>query len=193
MITLYAYTFRTRAERVLWLLEELGLAYQLIRVSPKDIQAISSQAKVPCLVHEGKVYTESLAIMEYLVSLTDRHDLVPSAAPEVYSFRHCLYYIATEVEPYLWIAEQDSRLKGYYVWPEGTYDESMKRLSKSMAHLYSLVSDSGYITSGFTLADIYAHHIFCWAKMKGLKHPELIEGYLQRLEGRASFPQEVKS
>ena len=33
-ITLYAYNFRSRAERVMWALNELNISYKLVRLDP---------------------------------------------------------------------------------------------------------------------------------------------------------------
>ena len=71
MIRLY-YAPRTRAVRVRWLLEELGLAYELVRV---DFQVPSGgffaqatpSGKVPVIEDDGVVISESGAILEYIV------------------------------------------------------------------------------------------------------------------------------
>lgn len=193
MITLYAYKFRTRAERILWLLNELGLEYQVVRVSLSDVKKVNPLGKVPAVAINGAIYTESLAIMEYLVSLTSRADLVPCDNNEVYKFRHFMYYMLSEVESYLWLAEQASGLKALYSWPEGTYAEARARVANNIECLWDKVSDSGYICAAFTLADIYAYHVFTWSHTHGINLPEPILMYLKNLEQRASFPLEMKS
>lgn len=68
----------SRSQRVLWLLEELGLDYQVKRyerdaktmLAPPELKAVHPLGKSPVITDEGKVVAESGAIVEYLV---DRH------------------------------------------------------------------------------------------------------------------------
>ncbi len=63
----------SRSQRVLWLLEELGLDYEVrryprnpqTRLAPADLKAIHPLGKSPVLEADGKVYAESGAIIEY--------------------------------------------------------------------------------------------------------------------------------
>ena len=71
-IILYAYNFRSRAERVLWTLHELGFAHKVVRLDPfkgetrtPEFMRLSPASKVPVLVQGERVFTESVAIMEY--------------------------------------------------------------------------------------------------------------------------------
>ncbi len=65
----------SRSQRVLWLLEELGLPYQLVtyrrnpitRLAPPELKAIHPLGKSPVIVDDGLVVAESGAILEYLV------------------------------------------------------------------------------------------------------------------------------
>jgi glutathione S-transferase len=67
----------SRSQRVLWLLEELGLPYEIRRyqreasgLAPKSLQAVHPLGKSPVITDEGHTLAESGAILEYLV---DRH------------------------------------------------------------------------------------------------------------------------
>jgi len=197
LITLYGYTFRSRAERVLWVLEELQLEYEIIRVNPFDKSEIKSkflslnpEGKVPILKHGDKILTESLAIMEYLVLLENRVDLLPKDAVGVYEFRKKIHYILTEIEPYLWLAEQSKGpLKALYNWPEGVYEEGIRRADNSCKKVSTFLVGGAYLLEGgFSIADIYSYHVLTWMKQHGIEHDEVIEKYLLNLEKRASFP-----
>ena len=69
----------SRSQRVLWLLEELGLDYELVKyerdsrtmLAPTTLRRQHPLGKSPLLEDDGKVYAESGAIIQYLV---DRHD-----------------------------------------------------------------------------------------------------------------------
>lgn len=63
----------SRSQRVLWLLEELGVAYEVkrydrnaqTRLAPPELKEIHPLGKSPVLTKDGKVFAESGAIVEY--------------------------------------------------------------------------------------------------------------------------------
>jgi glutathione S-transferase len=65
----------SRSQRILWLLEELGVPYQLevyrrnpaTRLAPPELKAIHPLGKSPVITDDGVVVAESGAIIEYLV------------------------------------------------------------------------------------------------------------------------------
>ena len=59
---------KNRTLRVIWTLEELGVAYDQILGAPgsEDIKAYSSTGKVPALMLDDKIYTDSVAIIYFL-------------------------------------------------------------------------------------------------------------------------------
>lgn len=64
----------SRSQRILWLLEELGVAYEVrryarnpqTRLAPPELKAIHPLGKSPVIEANGKVLAESAAIIEYL-------------------------------------------------------------------------------------------------------------------------------
>lgn len=65
----------SRSQRVLWLLEELGLEYDIKRyerdpktmLAPVELQAVHPLGKSPVITDDGMTLAESGAILEYLV------------------------------------------------------------------------------------------------------------------------------
>ena len=200
-ITLYAYTFRSRAERVLWTLEELGFAYKLIRLDPfkgetqsEAFTALNPSRKIPVLTIGDKVLTESLPIMEYLNDRSPEAKLVPTDPDAVYVYKKAVHYGLTEIEPYLWLAEQASRLKSIYNWPEGTYAESVRKVDEHIPAVWEWLARSEYIAGdNFSLCDIYYYHLITWAKQHAISCPDIVGPYLERLEKRSAFPPTMRS
>ena len=68
----------SRSQRVLWLLEELGLPYEIVRyqrdphtlLAPASLRTVHPLGKSPVVVEDGEVLAESGAIAEILA---DRH------------------------------------------------------------------------------------------------------------------------
>ena len=77
MITVH-HLNNSRSQRVLWLLEELGLDYEIkyyerdkkSMLAPPELRAVHPLGKSPVLTEDGLVLAESGAIIEYLV---ERH------------------------------------------------------------------------------------------------------------------------
>jgi glutathione S-transferase len=65
----------SRSQRILWLLEELGVPYELkvykrnpaTRLAPPELKAVHPLGKSPVITDDGAVVAESGAIIEYLV------------------------------------------------------------------------------------------------------------------------------
>ncbi len=197
-LTLYAYNFRSRAERVIWMLNELELPFKLIRLDPKkgeshapEFTTLNPFKKVPVLTHGEQCFTESLAIMEYVHTLNPSKNLVPSEADCIYPFRHIIYFMQSELENYLWIANQSSILHGLYTWPEGTLEESKKLINKNIPYLFEQLKEKEFLVGDqFSMADIYAHSIISWAKARDIGIPESVQEYLNRLMARPAYSTE---
>ncbi len=196
---LYAYPFRTRAERVLWALKEFGYPYEVVRLNPfkgetktEAYLSLNPSGKVPVLTHNGEVLTESLAIIEYLNDLSTTKKLVPTEPKAVYQFRKVIYYGVTEIEAYLWVAEQDSRSRALYTWPKGTYKDAISQVKENILPVWPWLKDSSYIAGDeFTLADILYYQLILWSKEHEIEVPASIDDYLNRLESRENFPEEI--
>ena len=91
----------SRSQRVLWLLEELGVPYEIKRyqrdpktmLAPPELRAVHPLGKSPVITDEGKTIAESGAIVEYLVERYDKGQLVPpSGTPERLRYTYWLHY-----------------------------------------------------------------------------------------------------
>lgn len=201
MIKLYKYTHPSRAETVVWALQELGLdyetkelnAYKFEQRSP-DFLAINPFGKVPTITHNGKHFTESLAIIEYLNDLHTDRPLTPSHdddnyAQKNYKLRQVISFGMIEIESYVWILTKIKVLENYENWPEGTAENCIENIQKALPIANDWLNEQDYIAGdSFTLADIYYHHLFNWLKMLGVALPEQAKGYVKRLSARENFP-----
>ncbi len=91
----------SRSQRVLWLLEELGLEYELktyrrhpsTLLAPKELRKIHPLGKSPVIEDNGLVLAESAAILEYLIERYGNGRLVPAAGTaESLRYRYWLHY-----------------------------------------------------------------------------------------------------
>lgn len=75
----------SRSQRILWLLEELGLGYEVKRyerdsetmLAPDSLRSVHPLGKSPVITDEELTLAESGAIVEYLVERYDNGRLAP--------------------------------------------------------------------------------------------------------------------
>ena len=97
----------SRSQRVLWLLEELNLPYEIVRyerdkltmLAPEALKQVHPLGKSPVIEDDGHTLAETGLIVEYLV---DRHgpELAPPRDSDLYwRYRYWLHYAEGSVMP----------------------------------------------------------------------------------------------
>jgi glutathione S-transferase len=97
----------SRSQRVLWLLEELGLPYEVRRyerdrktmLAPPELKRVHPLGKSPVIEDDGRVVAETGAIIEYLVDKADGRLGPPSKRDERLRYRHFLHYAEGSMMP----------------------------------------------------------------------------------------------
>lgn len=91
----------SRSQRVLWLLEELGVDYEIVKyqrdattnLAPPSLEAVHPLGKSPVVVDDGAVIIESGAIVEYLARKYGDGRLVPAdGTPEALQHLQLMHY-----------------------------------------------------------------------------------------------------
>ena len=91
----------SRSQRILWLLEELGLPYEVRKyerdpktmLAPPELKAVHPLGKSPVISDGGTVVAESGAIVEYLVERYGNGRLKPAAGtPEKLKYTFFLHF-----------------------------------------------------------------------------------------------------
>jgi glutathione S-transferase len=109
MITVH-HLNNSRSQRVLWLLEELGLEYDVKRYerdpetmrAPASLQAIYPLGKSPVIDDNGLVIAETGAVIEYLIETYGRGRLKPAVGtPEGRRYTYWLHYAEGSLAPLL--------------------------------------------------------------------------------------------
>nr|WP_295371768.1 glutathione S-transferase [uncultured Sphingosinicella sp.] len=97
----------SRSHRVLWLLEELGLAYEVRRyerdpktmLAPAELKRVHPLGKAPVIEDDGRVVAETGAIVEYLVEKADGRLGPPAKREAVLRYRHFIHYAEGSMMP----------------------------------------------------------------------------------------------
>jgi glutathione S-transferase len=98
MITVH-HLNNSRSQRVLWLLEELALPYEIVKyerdpktmLAPPSLRAVHPLGKSPVITDGDATIAESGAILEYLVETHGKGALAP--APGTPAYRHYRYFL----------------------------------------------------------------------------------------------------
>jgi glutathione S-transferase len=96
----------SRSQRVLWLLEELGMPYEVRRyerdpktmLAPLELKRVHPLGKAPLIEDEGKVIAETGAIVEYLVEKAGRLG-PPAKRDAVLRYRQFIHYAEGSMMP----------------------------------------------------------------------------------------------
>ncbi|MDF3379481.1 MULTISPECIES: glutathione S-transferase [unclassified Sulfitobacter] len=163
---------KTRAFRVMWMLEELGEPYDLNPAAPRSDEArkYNPSGKIPALVDGDEVLTDSVAVMTYLA---DKHGALtaPAGTPARARQDAMTFWLIDEFDAVLWAAAKHS-----FVLPEEARVPAIKdSLKAEFERAASTLSDrlEGPFLMGdqITLPDLLAVHCINWSI--GAKFPRV--------------------
>jgi glutathione S-transferase len=201
----------SRSQRVLWLLEDLGVEYEVKRyerdaatmLAPPALKKVHPLGKSPVITDGGQAIAESGAIIEYLM---DRHGrgsgLQPAAGtPERLRYTYWLHYAEGSAMPPLLLSLVFSKLQSapapFFVRPviKGIVDKVMTGFVNPQlkTHLDFMESElearEWFAGDEFTAADIQiSFPVEAAASRGGLgsRRPRLLN-YLARIHGREAY------
>lgn len=162
MLSLY-HSPDSRSSRFIWLLEELGVEYQLIYCSihrrggegAPDASNPHPDKRVPALLHDGVLITESTAIALYLTDLYPEKGLGRSQGePNRGGYLSWLAYYAGEIEP---------ALAAKYSGQTDDDPLAAKAYDRVIARVYSALKENAFLLGhSFSAADVLVSSIFEW-------------------------------
>ena len=181
---------RSRALRVLWMLEELGVDYDHVAAPPRsdDVVAVNPAGKIPVLIEDGTPITDSTAILQYLA---DKHGALTHPAGTLDRARQdsLTQFLLDEFDAALWMAARHS-----FVLPEELRQSAVKdslkwEFERSQKTLVARMADGPFLMgSQMTVPDIILTHCGTWAR--AAKFPVVeprLKDYLARMEERPAL------
>jgi len=187
----------SRAVRSLWLLEELGLEYELNRMDfhPKDLKSDAHRARHPLgripVLEDGDITLwESGAIAEYILERHKNGGLKPSSdAPNYPIYLQWFHYCEGMVMPPInTIVVQTILLP-----PERRDETALGQAQRLLARAVQPVEDDmvgkDYLAGEFTAADTMLGHAIMMSQRMGIvtdDHPNLT-AYIERLKARPAL------
>jgi len=114
----------SRSQRILWMLEELGLDYDIkpykrlpTMQAPEALRAVHPLGKSPVITDGDKTIAESGAILEYLVEAYGKGRFAPApGTPERLRYTYFMHYAEGSLMPLLFMKLVFSRLPQRVPW-----------------------------------------------------------------------------
>jgi glutathione S-transferase len=196
MITVY-HLSTSRSERIVWLMEELGLEYRLevfqrepSGAAPRPMKELHALGKAPMIRDGDRVLAESGAIVDYIVQ---RHGggrlAVQPEAPEFARYLYWLHFAEGSLMSLMLIALVLSRVPEASESPVRT--RILDRMKQMLAFVDAELADRPYFAgTDFTAADVMM--VFPFTTMRHFLEYDLapytnILAYLKRIESRPAF------
>jgi glutathione S-transferase len=189
----------SRSQKILWLLEELELSYEIVRyqrdpvtqMGPPALKTLHPLGKSPVLDDDGKLLCESGAITQYLLSRYGAGRLASDpAGPDQLRFLECLYFaVSAGMNPIMIkVYARAFGLEG------GSMDATATdELERALGYIETLLGDHDWLMGDlFTAADIQMSFIPELANAVGAvgNHPQ-IEAWQRRLYTRPAFHRSI--
>jgi glutathione S-transferase len=200
----------SRSQRVLWLLEELGVPYEVKRyerdaatmLAPDSLRAVHPLGKSPVITDDGVTVAESGAIVEYLVGRYGGGKLVPAAGtPERLRYTYWLHYAEGSAMPPLLLKLVFSRIETapvpFFVRPivRRIVDTAMTsfinpQLTRHLDYMESELGRSTWFAGNeMTAADVQmSFPLEAAASRAGLDNSRpRLTAFLERIHGRPAY------
>ena len=187
----------SRAGRIVWLLEELDLSYEINKMAfhPKDLKSDEHRARHPLgrvpVLDDGdiRIY-ESGAIVEYILEVHKNGGLKPAIDSLVYpDYLQWFHYCEGMVMPPI-----NTIIVQTILLPEDRRDETIlgqaeRLLTKALDPVNTTLEGKKYLIENFSGADIMLGHACFMANRLGCVPDEMnnLKDYVQLISERPSF------
>jgi glutathione S-transferase len=205
----------SRSQRVLWLLEELGIPYEIKRyqrdaktmLAPPELRAVHPLGKSPVIQDDGATLAESGAILEYLVERHGNGRLIPAAGtPERLRYTYWMHFAEGSAMPPLLLKLVFNRIeKGpmpFFVRPvaraiaqraKSTFIQP--NIDRNLDFIEGELAKSDWFAGAqFSAADIQMSFPLEAARARGgldAKRPRLM-AFLERIHARPAYRRAVE-
>jgi len=191
----------TRAGRVVWLLEELGLEYE-VNIMPFTKEGLKSPehrsrhalGRVPVLEDDDISIFESGAIIDYVLERHKNGGLKPNSdAPEFPFYLQWYHYCEGMVMPPMNQIVVQTILLPADRRDEAVLNQAKKLLSKALAPVNDALAGKDYLIGDFSAADLMLGHSCFMANRLGCVTDDMqnIKDYVARIDARPAFKKAI--
>ncbi len=191
----------SRSQRILWLLEELNVPYEVIRyqreagtgAAPPELKKIHPLGKSPVISDGDLVLAESGAIIDYLVRKYGQGRLMPAAdSPDYVRYTQWLHFAEGSAMLPMVLAIYVGFLKeaGAPLQPR-----IMSEITNHLSYMNDAIGQGGYLVGDeFSAADIQNSFMLEVAKSRGLlaSYPNLV-ALMEKLQARPAYKRALEN
>jgi glutathione S-transferase len=191
----------TRSIRVRWTLQELEVPFEAVTVDlvaseqrSAAFLAVNPAGKLPVLVDDDMILTESIAIVVYLAEKYPERRLIPGDLRERAQLMRWLLFTTTELEQPLWriarhttLYPENRRLPGEIALARDDFAPMAEVLDRHMRGREFVVGDR------VTVADFVLAYTLDWAQLVKLLDPfPGLGAYVERMYARPRAAMRIK-
>ena len=187
----------TRAVRIVWLLEELGLDYDLERFKLGDKSmrepgylAVHPMGRVPALEDGDVRIFESGAIVEYVLARHGGGRLKPdTGSPDYPAYLQWLHYAEGMIMPPVNTIVVETILLPPERRNQGNADRAVKLLTRMLGPVDAALAGKDYLAGEFSGADIMTGHACSVAARLGadIADKPNVAAYIERIQARPAL------
>ena len=185
----------SRSQRILWLLEEIGTPYEVVRyqrdkrtmLAPRELRRAHPLGKSPAIEDGDRTFVETGLIVEYLVQRYCSDLAPPSGSDSYWRYKYWLHYAEGSLMPPLLLKLVINRL-GLLGRPARPFVSAQLKL-----HLYFLEGELGkgpwFLGERFSAADVMMSFPIEAARARGgldATRPNLMD-FLKRIHTRDAY------
>ena len=200
----------SRSQRILWLLEELGVEYEIQRygrdkqtgLAPPELKDVHPLGKAPVIVDRGVTVAESGAIIEYLADTYDDGRFRPAGGtPEALAYTYWLHYAEGTFMPLMIItlilARIDTAPMPFFVKPiakgitgkvrSGYLDANVKNNLRYIEQ--TLAQSKWFCGDTFTAADVQMSFPLeaAMTRIERIKALDHVVNFVKRVQARPAY------
>tara|TARA_B100000287_G_scaffold427255_1_gene476573 strand:- start:1957 stop:2565 length:609 start_codon:yes stop_codon:yes gene_type:complete len=187
----------SRAGRIVWLLEELEIKYELnsMKFHPSDLKSDEHRkrhplGRVPVLEDGNIILYESGAIVEYILEKHAPGKLKPSVHTDIYpQYLQWFHYCEGMIMPPINIIVVQTILLPKERQNLESLSQAQKLLGKALLPVDKNLENKEYLIGDFSGADIMLGHSLYMSNKLGCVSNEManIKAYIERIKARPHF------
>ena len=196
MLTLH-FAPNSRAGRIVWLLEELELEYDINKMAfnPKDLKSDEHRARHPLgrvpVLDDGDVRIyESGAIVEYVIERHKNGGLKPEVSDPLFpEYLQWFHYCEGMVMPPVNTIVVQTLLLPPDRRDETVLGQAQRLLAKALEPVDESLAGRDYLIGAFSAADVMLGHACFMSNRLGCVSDEManLKGYVERISERPAF------
>ncbi|WP_425080006.1 glutathione S-transferase family protein [Ruegeria denitrificans] len=190
------YAPRTISVAVAIALEEAGLEYEAVKLdfaggeqTKPAYKKINPKGRVPALVVDGGILTETGALLEFVAAKAPEAELVPTDPVMAARMREVMFYLASTMH-----VNHAHKLRGHrWTDKKSSWKDMKDKVAQTMTASCTYISSNGLrgpfvLGEAFSLADAYLFVVCSWLEGDGVDvsvFPKIV-AFREAMEARPS-------